>query len=39
VIFRSTSKDYEIGGLSKMLGMIKMHEDIEVHVDLRFAAR
>lgn len=29
-------KDYEIGGLSKMLGMLKMQEDIEVHVDLTF---
>ena len=29
-------KDYHIGGLSKMLGMLKMHEDIEVHVDLLF---
>lgn len=30
-------KDYQIGGLSKMLGMLKMREDIEVHVDLTFA--
>lgn len=30
-------KDYRIGGLSKMLGMLKMHERIEVHVDLSFA--
>lgn len=29
-------KDYQIGGLSKMLGMLKMHENIEVHVDLLF---
>ena len=29
-------KDYHIGGLSKMLGMLKMHENIEVHVDLVF---
>ncbi|MBA3345871.1 MAG: YceI family protein [Gemmatimonadales bacterium] len=29
-------KDYEIGGLSKMLGMLKMYEDIEVRVDLKF---
>jgi polyisoprenoid-binding protein YceI len=29
-------KDYKIGGLSKMLGMLKMHENIEVHVDLVF---
>jgi polyisoprenoid-binding protein YceI len=30
--------DYEIGGLSKMLGMLRMDERIEVHVDLTFAA-
>lgn len=30
-------KDYKIGGLSKMLGMLKMGEHIEVHVDLHFA--
>ena len=30
-------KDYRIGGLSKMLGILKMHENIEVHVDLVFA--
>jgi polyisoprenoid-binding protein YceI len=29
-------KEYGIGGLSKMLGMLKMHENIEVHVDLIF---
>lgn len=29
-------KDYEIGGLSKMLGVLKMHEEIVVHVDLLF---
>jgi polyisoprenoid-binding protein YceI len=29
-------KDYKIGGLSKMLGMLKMNEHIEVHVDLSF---
>jgi polyisoprenoid-binding protein YceI len=28
-------KDYKIGGLSKLLGMLKMYEDIEVHADLR----
>lgn len=32
-------KDYEIGGLSKMLGMLRMQEDIEVHVDLTFTPR
>jgi polyisoprenoid-binding protein YceI len=29
-------KDYEIGGLTKMMGMLKMHEEIVVHVDLVF---
>lgn len=29
-------KDYGIGGLTKMLGMLKMHPDILVHVDLIF---
>ena len=29
-------KDYRIGGLSKMLGMLKMYEDITVHSDLVF---
>ena len=29
-------KDYKIGGLSKLLGMLKMYEDIEVHAELRF---
>jgi polyisoprenoid-binding protein YceI len=31
-------KDYSIGGLSKMLGMLKMYEEIVVHVDLVFGA-
>jgi polyisoprenoid-binding protein YceI len=30
-------KDYRIGGLSKLLGIFKMYEDIVVHLDLRFA--
>jgi polyisoprenoid-binding protein YceI len=30
-------KDYQIGGLSKMLGMLKMNEHIVVHVDVTFA--
>jgi polyisoprenoid-binding protein YceI len=30
-------KDYRIGGLSKILGILKMHPDIVVHVDLFFA--
>jgi len=29
--------DYEIGGLTKLLGMLRMYEGIEVHVDLMFA--
>jgi polyisoprenoid-binding protein YceI len=29
-------KDYRIGGLSKMLGLLKMHENIQVHVNLAF---
>lgn len=29
-------KDYHIGGLSKLLGMLKMYERIEVHADLVF---
>jgi polyisoprenoid-binding protein YceI len=29
-------KDYHIGGLSKLLGMLKMYEEIEVHADLMF---
>ncbi len=29
-------KDHRIGGLSKMLGVLKMQEHIEVHVDLVF---
>jgi polyisoprenoid-binding protein YceI len=29
-------KDFEIRGLSKMLGLLKMDEHILVHVDLRF---
>jgi polyisoprenoid-binding protein YceI len=29
-------KDYRIGGLSKLLGMLKMYENIEVHADLVF---
>jgi polyisoprenoid-binding protein YceI len=32
-------KDYNIGGLTKMLGMLKMHEDITVHVDVTFGMK
>lgn len=31
-------KDYQIGGLSRMLGMLRMDETILVHVDVTFAA-
>jgi CheY-like chemotaxis protein/polyisoprenoid-binding protein YceI len=34
--FPLSLKDYRIGGLSKMLGMLKMYDDIEVHVALLF---
>ena len=30
-------KDYQIGGLTKMLGLLKMHEDIVVHLDVDFS--
>jgi polyisoprenoid-binding protein YceI len=29
-------KDYKIGGLTKLMGMLRMYEDIKVHVDLTF---
>jgi polyisoprenoid-binding protein YceI len=31
-------KEYDIGGLTKMMGMLKMHEEIVVHIDLVFEA-
>src|SRR5688572_2374268 len=31
-------EDYNIGGLSKALGMLRMQEEIMVHLDLMFAA-
>jgi len=31
-------EDYGIGSLTKMMGMLKMHEEIVVHIDLTFAA-
>jgi len=31
-------KDYKIGGLSKALGILKMQEEIVIHVDLLFGA-
>ncbi|HEU5169645.1 MAG TPA: YceI family protein [Gemmatimonadales bacterium] len=30
-------KDYRVGGLTKAFGMLRMHEEIVVHVDLTFA--
>jgi polyisoprenoid-binding protein YceI len=36
-VFPMNLTDYQIGGLSKMLGLLKMHPDIVVHVDLVFA--
>lgn len=38
-VFPVNLKDYGIGGLSKMLGILKMDEHIAVHLDLTFAAR
>ncbi|HEV8177868.1 MAG TPA: YceI family protein [Gemmatimonadales bacterium] len=35
--FPLSLKDYRIGGLSKALGMLKMYDDIQVHVDLLFS--
>jgi polyisoprenoid-binding protein YceI len=29
-------KDYGIGGLTKLMGMLRMYEDIKVHVDVAF---
>jgi len=29
-------KDYKIGGLTKLMGMLRMYEDIKVHVDVTF---
>ncbi len=34
--FPLSLKEYRIGGLSKMLGMLKMYDNIEVQVDLLF---
>jgi polyisoprenoid-binding protein YceI len=31
-------KDYGVGGLTKMLGVLKMNEHITVHIDVTFAA-
>jgi polyisoprenoid-binding protein YceI len=35
---RLNLKHFKIGGLSKALGMLKMHEEILVHIDLAFGA-
>ena len=37
--FQLDLKDYQIGGLSKMLGLLKMDREIHVHVDVTFAAK
>ncbi len=29
-------KDYKIGGLTKLMGMLRMYENIKVHVDVTF---
>ena len=34
--FPLSLKDYRIGGLSKMLGVLKMYDNIEVHVNVIF---
>jgi polyisoprenoid-binding protein YceI len=36
-VFPLNLNDYQIGGLSKMLGLLKMHPDIVVRVDLLFS--
>ncbi len=36
--FQLNLTDYQIGGLSKMLGVLRMNETIVVHVDVTFAA-
>ena len=35
---RLNLRDYDIGGLTKMMGMLRMHEEIVLHVDLSFEA-
>jgi hypothetical protein len=34
--FPMNVKDYQVGGLTKMLGILKMNEHIVVHVDVTF---
>lgn len=36
--YRLNLEDYDIGGLSKMLGMLKMQKMITLHIDLVFTA-
>jgi polyisoprenoid-binding protein YceI len=37
--FQLDLADYHIGGLKKMLGLLRMERQIQVHVDVTFAAR
>ena len=37
--FQLDLNDYRIGGLSKMLGLLKMDREIQVHVDVTFGAK
>lgn len=37
--FQLDLKDYQIGGLSKMLGFLRMDREIQVHVDVTFGAK
>lgn len=37
-VFPLDLRDYRVGGLKKMLGLLRMDPRIEVHVDLRFLA-
>jgi polyisoprenoid-binding protein YceI len=37
--FQLDLNDYKIGGLSKMLGLLKMDRAIQVHVDVTFGAK
>jgi polyisoprenoid-binding protein YceI len=37
--FQLDLADYHIGGLRKMLGLLRMEQRIQVHVDVTFAAR
>ena len=37
--FQLDLADYHVGGLKKMLGLLRMERQIQVHVDVTFAAR